>query len=79
MSLKLVQKGTPGQLEIRRNLAPVSGGERELRSTYLKPFNYACMDALSIMTAYASYDGVPSVANKRGLHPDCWTSYLLAL
>ncbi|KAF8547215.1 family 3 glycoside hydrolase [Imleria badia] len=46
------------------NTAPVSGGERELRTYYLKPFNYACIDALSIMTAYASYDGVPCVANK---------------
>ncbi|KAH0839362.1 family 3 glycoside hydrolase [Lanmaoa asiatica] len=46
------------------NGAPVSGGERELRTFYLKPFNYACVDALSIMTAYASYDGVPNVANK---------------
>ncbi|KAF8427199.1 family 3 glycoside hydrolase [Boletus edulis BED1] len=46
------------------NIAPVCGGERELRTYYLKPFNYACMDALSIMTAYTSYDGVPCVANK---------------
>lgn len=48
-----------------RNIAQVSGGERELRTMYLKPFNYACMDALSIMTAYASYDGIPNVANRR--------------
>ncbi|KAI9566682.1 family 3 glycoside hydrolase [Boletus coccyginus] len=46
------------------NIAPVSGGERELRTYYLKPFNYACMDALSIMTAYSSYDGIPAIANK---------------
>ncbi|KAG9309769.1 family 3 glycoside hydrolase [Chiua virens] len=46
------------------NKAPVSGGERELRTYYLKPFNYACMDALSIMSAYSSYDGIPNVANK---------------
>ncbi|KAG9097940.1 hypothetical protein FRC06_006984 [Ceratobasidium sp. 370] len=45
------------------NIAQVSGGERELRSTYLKPFNRACMNALSIMTAYSSYDGVPAVTN----------------
>ncbi|QRW14954.1 glycoside hydrolase family 3 protein [Ceratobasidium sp. AG-Ba] len=45
------------------NLAPVPGGERELRSTYLKPFQRACMNALSIMTAYSSYDGVPAVTN----------------
>ncbi|KIJ59755.1 glycoside hydrolase family 3 protein [Hydnomerulius pinastri MD-312] len=45
------------------NIAQVSGGERELRTYYLKPFNYACVDALSIMTAYSSYDGIPNVAN----------------
>ncbi|KAF8834841.1 glycoside hydrolase, partial [Paxillus ammoniavirescens] len=45
------------------NLAQVSGGERELRTYYLKPFNHACVNALSIMTAYSSYDGIPSVAN----------------
>ncbi|KIK96990.1 glycoside hydrolase family 3 protein [Paxillus rubicundulus Ve08.2h10] len=41
----------------------VSGGERELRTYYLKPFNHACINALSIMTAYSSYDGIPNVAN----------------
>jgi beta-glucosidase len=46
------------------NLAPVSGGERELRTMYLKPFQRACMDSLSIMTAYHSYDGVPAVSDK---------------
>ncbi|KAJ3559630.1 hypothetical protein NP233_g11219 [Leucocoprinus birnbaumii] len=45
------------------NLAQVTGGERELRTTYLRPFERACLDSLSIMTAYASYDGVPAVAN----------------
>ncbi|KAI0751981.1 glycoside hydrolase family 3 protein [Irpex lacteus] len=45
------------------NIAQVSGGERELRSTYLKPFNRACLDSLSIMTAYSTYDGIPAVAN----------------
>ncbi|KAF9530879.1 glycoside hydrolase [Crepidotus variabilis] len=45
------------------NLAQVSGGERELRTTYLKPFNRACLDSLSIMTAYSSYDGIPAIAN----------------
>lgn len=48
-----------------RNLAQVSGGERELRSTFLKPFNRACVNSLAIMTAYSSYDGIPAVANKR--------------
>ncbi|TFK53290.1 glycoside hydrolase family 3 protein [Heliocybe sulcata] len=45
------------------NIAQVSGGERELRTSYLRPFNKACVQALGIMTAYASYDGVPAVAN----------------
>ncbi|OCH93251.1 glycoside hydrolase [Obba rivulosa] len=45
------------------NIAQVTGGERELRTMYLKPFNRACVESLSIMTAYASYDGVPAVAN----------------
>ncbi|KAG6868294.1 hypothetical protein C0993_005370 [Termitomyces sp. T159_Od127] len=45
------------------NLAQVTGGERELRTMYLKPFNRACVDSLSIMTAYASYDGIPAIAN----------------
>ncbi|KAF9037100.1 glycoside hydrolase family 3 protein [Panaeolus papilionaceus] len=45
------------------NLAQVSGGERELRTTYLPPFHRACMEALSVMTAYSSYDGVPAVAD----------------
>lgn len=76
MSFKIdykdVQRG-PGNL---RNLAQVSGGERELRTYYLKPFSYACMDALSIMTAYASYDGVPNVANKCGSHSDCMEGVL---
>ena len=48
-----------------RNTAQVSGGERELRTNYLKPFNRACVEAFSIMTAYSSYDGVPAIANKR--------------
>lgn len=32
---------------------------------YLKPFNRACLDSLSIMTAYSSYDGIPAIAGKR--------------
>lgn len=31
--------------------------------TYLRPFKRACVDALSIMTAYSSYDGVPTAAD----------------
>jgi beta-glucosidase len=45
------------------NIAQVSGGERELRTMFLKPFNRACVNSLSIMTAYSSYDGIPAVAN----------------
>ncbi|KAJ7683521.1 glycoside hydrolase superfamily [Mycena rosella] len=45
------------------NIAQVSGGERELRTQFLKPFNRACLQSLSIMTAYSSYDGIPAVAN----------------
>ncbi|KAI0686420.1 glycoside hydrolase superfamily [Cytidiella melzeri] len=45
------------------NIAQVSGGERELRTNFLKPFNRACVESLSIMTAYSSYDGIPAVAN----------------
>ncbi|KAF9560036.1 glycoside hydrolase [Agrocybe pediades] len=45
------------------NLAQVSGGERELRTMFLKPFNRACVESLSIMTAYSSYDGIPAIAN----------------
>ena len=48
-----------------RNTAQVTGGERELRTNYLKPFNRACVEAFSIMTAYSSYDGIPAIANKR--------------
>ncbi|KAJ2993785.1 hypothetical protein NUW58_g1741 [Xylaria curta] len=55
--------GTPEQ---GVNLAPVHGGERELRTTYLPPFKRAIIDsnAFSIMSAYHSYDGIPAVADK---------------
>ncbi|KAJ7597640.1 glycoside hydrolase superfamily [Mycena floridula] len=46
------------------NIAPVSGGERELRTMFLPPFQKACLESLSIMTAYSSYDGIPAIANK---------------
>ncbi|KAI1411014.1 glycoside hydrolase family 3 protein [Hypoxylon sp. FL1857] len=51
------------------NCAPVHGGERELRTTYLPPFRRAIIDAgaFSIMSAYHSYDGVPAVADKHTL------------
>jgi beta-glucosidase len=47
------------------NTAPVHGGERELRTTYLPSFKRAIIDAgaFSIMSAYHSYDGVPAVAD----------------
>lgn len=50
-----------------RNLAPVEGGERVLRTSYLPPFEKACIDAgaLAIMTAYSILDGVPAVSNAR--------------
>ncbi|KAI0408407.1 glycoside hydrolase family 3 protein [Xylaria palmicola] len=55
--------GTPEQ---GVNTAPVHGGERELRTTYLPPFKRAIIDgnAFSIMSAYHSYDGIPAVADK---------------
>ncbi|KAF8919142.1 glycoside hydrolase superfamily [Mucidula mucida] len=43
--------------------APVAGGERELRTIYLPPFEKACLESLTIMTSYASYDGVPAIAD----------------
>ena len=47
------------------NLASVAGGERELRSLYLKPFEAVIKEAhpLSIMNAYSSYDGIPMAAS----------------
>ena len=53
-----VAHGTPtGGL----NLSSVSGGERELRSLYLYPFEKVIKEAhpSSFMNAYSSYDGVP--------------------
>ncbi|KAL5342870.1 glycoside hydrolase superfamily [Aspergillus crustosus] len=47
------------------NTAPVQGGERYLRTTWLPPFKRAIIDAgaHSVMSAYHSYDGVPAVAD----------------
>jgi beta-glucosidase len=47
------------------NTGPVHGGERELRTTWLPAFKRAIIDAdaWSIMGAYHSYDGIPSVAD----------------
>ncbi|KAI8631065.1 glycoside hydrolase family 3 protein [Xylariaceae sp. FL1651] len=48
------------------NTAPVHGGERERRTTYLPSFKRAIIDggAFAIMSAYHSYDGIPAVADK---------------
>ncbi|KAL0941826.1 glycosyl hydrolase family 3 [Colletotrichum truncatum] len=47
------------------NTAPVHGGPRELRTTYLPPFKRAILeaDAWSIMSSYNSYDGVPTISD----------------
>ncbi|KZL81822.1 periplasmic beta-glucosidase [Colletotrichum incanum] len=47
------------------NTAPVHGGPRELRTTYLPAFKRAIFDAdaWSIMSSYNSYDGIPTVAD----------------
>ncbi|RJE19314.1 beta-glucosidase, partial [Aspergillus sclerotialis] len=51
------------------NTGPVHGGERELRTTWLPPFKRAIIDAgaWSVMSAYHSYDGIPSVADRHTL------------
>lgn len=47
------------------NTGPVHGGERERRTTWLPPFHRAIIDAgaYSIMGAYNSYDGIPTIAD----------------
>jgi len=47
------------------NLASVAGGERELRSIYLKPFEAVIKEAhpLSLMNAYSSFDGIPMASS----------------
>ena len=47
------------------NTGPVHGGERELRTTWLPSFKRAIIDAgaWSIMGAYHSYDGIPSITD----------------
>ena len=51
------------------NTAPVHGGEREMRTTWLPSFRRAIVDggAYSIMSAYHSYDGVPAIADHHTL------------
>lgn len=48
------------------NTAPVHGGPRMLRTTYLPAFKRAIIDAnaWSVMSSYNSYDGVPTVADR---------------
>ncbi|KAI8144230.1 beta-glucosidase-related glycosidase [Fennellomyces sp. T-0311] len=52
------------------NIAPVQGGERDMRTIYLPPFKRAIIDggALSIMSAYHAYDGIPSAIDKHLLN-----------
>ncbi|TLD26637.1 hypothetical protein PspLS_04624 [Pyricularia sp. CBS 133598] len=59
------------------NTAPVHGGPRMLRTTYLPAFKRAIIeaDAWSVMSSYNSYDGVPTVADKSlltGILRDEW-------
>jgi beta-glucosidase len=57
-----VAHGTPtGGL----NLSSVCGGERELRSLYLYPFEKVIKEAKpgSLMNAYSSFDGIPMVGS----------------
>ncbi|KAI9249415.1 putative beta-glucosidase [Phascolomyces articulosus] len=51
------------------NIAPVVGGERDMRTIYLPSFKRAIVDggALSIMSAYHAYDGVPSAIDRHTL------------
>ncbi|KAL2176113.1 beta-glucosidase/beta-xylosidase [Thermothelomyces heterothallicus CBS 202.75] len=54
-----------GVTEQGLNTGPVHGGERELRTIYLPPYQRAIIDGgvYSIMTAYHSYDGIPAVSD----------------
>ncbi len=55
-----------GSPEAGINLAPVSGGLRDLRTLYLPPFKAAVKEAgvLSVIPAYSEYDGIPASASK---------------
>ena len=48
------------------NVAPVAVGEREMRDTYLEPFRLAVTQAgaLSVISAYSEFDGIPCSASK---------------
>ena len=54
-----------GQPESGMNCGPVNVSERELRGTFLMPFQRAIQEAgcLSVMASYNEIDGVPSHAN----------------
>ncbi|KAK6526350.1 hypothetical protein TWF694_004949 [Orbilia ellipsospora] len=47
------------------NCGPVHGGERELRTTWLHAFKKPIVEggAMSIMSGYTAYDGIPTVAD----------------
>ncbi|HVU15792.1 MAG TPA: glycoside hydrolase family 3 N-terminal domain-containing protein [Candidatus Didemnitutus sp.] len=66
-----------GQSEGGRNIAPLSFGDREFRSTHLYPFEIAVKvgHAHSLMASYNSWDGVPNHANHKlltGILRDEW-------
>lgn len=51
------------------NTGPVHGGQRELRTTWLPSYKRAIVDAeaMSVMSAYSSYDGIPMVSDQETL------------
>lgn len=55
-----------GSPEAGINIAPVRTGERQLRDTYLPPFEAAVREAgvLSVMPAYHEIDGIPCACSK---------------
>ena len=56
-----------GQSEGGRNIAPLSFGDREIRTNHLYPFEMAVKvaHAHSIMASYNEWDGVPNHANHK--------------
>lgn len=56
-----------GQSEGGRNIAPLSFGDREFRSTHLYPFEMAVKvaHAHSLMASYNEWDGVPNHVNHK--------------
>jgi len=56
-----------GQSEGGRNIAPLSFGDREFRTTHLFPFEQAVKvaHAQSLMASYNSWDGVPNHVNHK--------------